>query len=77
MKQTTSPATPREARLQVVEGVAGTWFYHLAGKLERSTEALCGAQTMATHVPLSAWGTRGHLREAWCEKCAVLAADLR
>ena len=69
---TTPPDTPKPpaAPIQVMEGVSGTWFYHLGRKGQ--TTALCGARVMTTQVPLSAWGHVGHLHERWCAKCADL-----
>lgn len=60
--------------MHVTEGISGTWFYHLSedGKTFR---ALCGAKTMHTNVPLSAWGTRSHLNERWCETCKAIADE--
>jgi hypothetical protein len=56
--------------LRVVEGIHGLWRYHLA-PAERQAQALCGAKTMVTSIPLSAWGHRSdHLYESYCEKCA-------
>lgn len=56
--------------LVVTEGVESTWHYHLSyAKNGKDTRALCGAQVMNTQIPLSAWGTVGHLRERWCKKC--------
>lgn len=58
-------------RLDVAEGVAGTWYYHL--RKPPNTSALCGAVVMATEVSLASWGTRSHLNERWCTKCRELA----
>lgn len=58
--------------MKVSEGISGTWFYHLSED-EHSIRGLCGAKTMRTEVPLSAWGYRGHLNERWCEKCKEIA----
>lgn len=59
------------ADLQVVEGISGYWFYHLSNTTP--AHALCGAHTMYTAVPLSAWGCIGHLHERYCAECARLA----
>lgn len=53
--------------LQIVESLAGTFFYHLAR--ETPAKALCGARTMATGLPLTQWGYRGHLGERYCAIC--------
>jgi hypothetical protein len=55
----------------VKEGIRGTYHYHLSSP-EKYT-ALCGVVVMQTEIPLSAWGTKTHLNERWCEKCAILA----
>jgi hypothetical protein len=57
----------------VTEGVAGYWHYHLSEKVERPIISLCGKPVMLTHLPFSAWGTKGHLGERWCEECAKKA----
>lgn len=54
--------------LHITEGVAGVWFYHLS-PAGINSKALCGAQTMLTQLPLSAWGVRGHLNERYCAVC--------
>lgn len=64
-------------KLRIVEGVSGTWFYHLARESELTT-ALCGARTMETRIPLTAWGKISHLNERWCAKCSKeLVMDIR
>lgn len=64
-----------DADLRVVEGIAGTWFYHL--RRAHAEVSLCGAKVMMTGIPVSAWGTKTHLRERWCETCAEAAALAR
>ena len=59
--------------LHVTEGVSGVWHYHLSSAGTNAT-ALCGAKTMSTEVPVSAWGARGHLNEKWCATCASQAS---
>lgn len=59
--------------LHITEGRAGTWYYHLSQAGINAT-AVCGAKTMHTEIPLSAWGVRGHLNERWCPTCAELGA---
>lgn len=56
--------------LEVTEGVAGVWHYHLrkVGQLR----ALCGAMVMRTSIPLERWNRKipdYHLPESFCEKC--------
>jgi hypothetical protein len=59
---------------QIAEGIAGVWFYHLAPRESTGTKALCGAQTMKTSIPVSAWGHRSeHIRERYCKECEELA----
>ena len=53
--------------LRVVEGSSGTWFYHLATGSDFTS--LCGKQTMACALPMSAWGTVTHLKERYCKEC--------
>lgn len=60
--------------VHVTEGVLGTWHYHLSTTGTNAT-ALCGARTMHTSVPLSAWGFKGELRERYCSECAGKAQD--
>lgn len=66
-----SAAKPND--LVLVEGVSGTWFYHLA-EAGAPRPALCGERgVMPTAAPLSLWGYRGHLRERYCAECAAVA----
>lgn len=60
--------------MHVTEGISGVWFYHISVEGTNAT-ALCGAKTMLTHIPMSAWGVRGHLNEGWCKACAEAAAS--
>lgn len=56
--------------LKIVEGVESVWFYHLSDTGKNGQPALCGnKRVMSTHMPLSAWGTRGHLNEKYCPEC--------
>ncbi len=70
-------AAPKEALryfngpLALAEGISGAWHYHLS-RAPKAVLALCGARTMATAVPLAAWGTRSHLNERYCARCAAL-----
>jgi hypothetical protein len=60
-----------KALYRISEGISGTWFYHLEPKTSAGIPtALCGARVMRTSVPVSAWGTRTHLKERWCQECA-------
>lgn len=54
-------------RLRIAEGVAGTWFYHLA--YEGEYKSLCGKDVMHTEIPMNTWGFRGHLNERYCHDC--------
>lgn len=63
-----------KAGLHITEGIYGMWFYHLSEQGENS-KSLCGARTMHTSIPLSAWGFRGHLNERYCKQCEGLGAD--
>jgi hypothetical protein len=58
---------------KIVEGIAGLWHYHLARVDASDNQALCGAQTMLTHLPLETWGFRSHIRETYCDKCESIA----
>lgn len=59
--------------IEIAEGIAGTWFYHL----RRSGEnyGLCGAKVMLSYAPLDAWGMRTHLGERWCSLCSELRVE--
>jgi len=63
-------------KYEVVEGVSGHWYYHLApqGKTQR---ALCGAATMHCYLSIKQWGTKGHLNEKYCSKCYELSGYQR
>jgi hypothetical protein len=50
----------------LVEGISGTWFYHLS---DDGKTALCGARVMISSAPESTWGFRGHLQERYCKQC--------
>lgn len=66
-----------DAGLHITEGVAGTWYYHLS-PVETNARGLCGAQTMNTQIPMSAWGSKGHLGERYCKDCQRLGdSELR
>lgn len=68
--------TAGQAELHITEGVSGRWFYHLSEK-GTNAKALCGARTMATSIPLSAWGHVGHLNERWCVTCAEIIGGMK
>ena len=39
-------------------------------------EALCGEKVgWDTEIPLSAYGTKSHILERWCQKCLKIARD--
>ncbi len=61
---------PEGQLLVIVEGISGTFYYHLslAGYEGKS---LCGVRTMATQLPLDAWGKVTHLAERYCSRCEV------
>lgn len=71
LMQCRSKLAPKD--LRVVEGISSTWHYHLRDHGQPSPlsqPATCGARVMTTEIPLATWGTVGHLRERWCQKCA-------
>jgi hypothetical protein len=53
----------------LVEGIHGTWHYHLS---DDGKTALCGAHVMVSDAPESTWGFVGHLNERYCKKCAEI-----
>ena len=60
----------KKNHLKVVEGVAGIWHYHLSETGETYRPALCGdIKVMCTSLPVTSWGTRGHLCETYCREC--------
>lgn len=63
-----------DSTLHVTEGIGGRWHYHLSMKGTNAT-ALCGAKTMFTAVPLTAWGFTGELHERYCAHCAETGID--
>lgn len=59
--------------LEVTEGIAGMWHYHLRPRGE--LRALCGAAVMRTSVPLDRWNKKipnYHIPESFCQKCNEL-----
>ena len=59
--------------MKVVEGVEGVWFYHLSESGLSGQPALCGEKhVMSTSIPLTYWGTKGHLHERYCLGCGIL-----
>ena len=64
--------------LKVTEGVSGVWHYHLS-EAHRESRALCGAQVMATSIPLQGWklpfGEHFPKRPTWREKCDLAAVN--
>jgi hypothetical protein len=65
------PELPLYPNRTLVEGIAGTWHYHLSDKTKK-TKALCGAEVMSTAIPETVWGYRNHLKERYCRKCAEI-----
>jgi hypothetical protein len=54
----------------LVEGIHGTWHYHLS---DDGRTALCGARVMPSEAPESTWGyVSDHLHERYCGKCYAL-----
>lgn len=65
-----------EQDLNVCEGIAGMWHYHL--RRGTSVVALCGARVMHTSIPLARWGKTPpgyHIPESWCLGCTKLRGD--
>lgn len=59
----------------IVEGIAGTWHYHLAPNNDQA-HALCGKLTMPTSLMLDAWGQacrNDKIQYHWCEACRLAA----
>lgn len=61
-------------QLRVAEGIFGTFYYHL--RHPRAYFGLCGDRVMFTSIPVSAWGTKTHIEERWCSRCAKIAEGL-
>ena len=56
--------------LKIVEGIAGTWFYHLSETGKNGQPALCGnTRVMTTEAPLSTWGIKGNVPSKYCKEC--------
>lgn len=77
MKGIKLPTTDAERNeLVVTEGSNGFWNYHLARRVNH-LRALCGAPTLPTAIPVSAWGAAAQENlpksPTYCEKCAALA----
>ncbi|HNT37809.1 MAG TPA: hypothetical protein PKO45_01700 [Rubrivivax sp.] len=73
------PTTEAERdELVITEVSTGYWTYHLSRR-RNIMRGLCGAPTLPTAMPLSAWGAPGdeslpkHKHPAYCEKCARIA----
>jgi hypothetical protein len=72
------PEKTEVPEFQVVEGIHGTWFYHLARTQQPRLRALCSDEkpVMHTSAPLSSWGYKsGHLNERYCAECERLARE--
>jgi hypothetical protein len=52
---------------EITEGIEGMWHYHISDR--NITISLCGKQTMRTNIPFESWGSTGHLKERYCQKC--------
>lgn|GEM_PF-6985641 len=77
MKGVQLPTTEAERNeLTVTESTHGIWDYHLSRRAN-IMRALCGAPTMPTAMPVSAWGDQPEenlpRRPTYCEACARLA----
>lgn len=77
MKGVPIPKTEAERNEVVVtESSHGIWDYHLSRRTN-IMRALCGAPTMPTAIPVSAWGAKAEenlpRQPVYCEKCAQLA----
>lgn len=77
MKGVPIPTTEAERNeLVVTESSHGIWDYHLSRRAN-IMRALCGAPTMPTAIPVSAWGAKVEenlpRQPAWCDNCARLA----
>jgi len=80
MKGVPLPTTEAERNEFVVSEVShGFWEYHLSRR-NNILRALCGAPTMPTAMPLSAWGSQVEeglpRRPVYCEACASIAWPL-
>lgn len=63
-----------KSRLRVAEGISGNFYYHLRRPDDHF--GLCGDRVMRTSIPVSAWGTKSHLNERWCSRCATTAVEI-
>jgi len=77
MKGVPLPTTDAERNeLAVTESSHGIWDYHLSRR-SNIMRSLCGAPTMPTAIPVSAWGEQPAeelpRRPMYCETCARLA----
>lgn len=77
MKGVQIPTTEAERNeLTVTESTHGIWDYHLSRRAN-IMRALCGAPTMPTAIPVSAWGEQPDeklpKRPVYCEACARIA----
>lgn len=62
-------------RLQIVETISGTYFYHLSETGENGAPAICGyRQVMHSNSPLSSWNMEPtHIRYKFCTDCHRIA----
>lgn len=56
----------------ISEGVEGYFFYHISPN-DTPVKSLCGKLVMPTSIPLTTWGTKGHLNERYCNECEKLS----
>lgn len=64
--------------LRIVEGIAGTWHYHLSDYGQSlPLVSLCrNREMMPTQIPLSYWNKTPegyHIPEKWCATCESIA----
>lgn len=77
MKGIQIPTTEAQRNeLFITEGAKGFWNYHLSRRKE-PLRGLCGAGTMPTALPVSAWGKAAEeglpRSPTYCSKCAAIA----
>ncbi len=77
MKGVKIPTTDEERNeLVITEGSNSFWNYHLSRRVNHM-RALCGAATLPTALPVSAWGAPGEAglpkSPTYCQKCADIA----
>jgi hypothetical protein len=70
-----NPSSPSKLKLEVREGIAGLWHYHLSSGGKKGV--LCGNDlTWPTSLSLDSWGLKSpHIGETYCKECDRLAKD--